>query len=111
MFAAIAWILISKRLMRRRSAVMVTASVYWIGAVILAPVVMTTSGVPSLHYATRAWMAVAEQGPLATASTTVVWNWGPKRVPASQAGICANLEPLAGAILGVALLHEPLGTK
>jgi len=35
MFAAIAWILISKRLMRRHSAVMVTAFVYWIGTAIL----------------------------------------------------------------------------
>ena len=83
MFAAIAWILISKRLMRRHSAVMVTAFVYWIGTAILAAVVITTWGVPSAHYSTSAWVAVAEQGLLATASTTVLWNWGLKRVPAS----------------------------
>jgi drug/metabolite transporter (DMT)-like permease len=109
MFASTAWILISKRLMRRHSAVMVTTSVYCIGAVILAAVVIITSGVPSLHYSTRVWIAVAEQGLLATASTTLLWNWGLKRVPASQAGIFANLEPLVGAILGVSLLHEALG--
>ena len=109
MFAALGWILISKRLMRRHSAVMVTAFVFWIGTILLAMVVMTTSGVPSLHYSTRAWIAVAEQGFFATASTTVLWNWGLKRVPASQAGIFVNLEPLVGAILGVSLLHEDLG--
>jgi len=109
MFAAIGWILISKRLMCRHSAVMVTASIFWIGTILLAMVVMTTSGVPSLHYSTRAWIAVAEQGFFATASTTVLWNWGLKRVPASQAGIFVNLEPLVGAILGVSLLHEDLG--
>ena len=109
MFAAIAWILISKRLMRRHSALMVTALVYWIGAVILAAVVITTWGVPSTHYSTRTWIAVAEQGLLATASTTVLWNWGLKRVAASQAGVFVNLEPLVGAILGVSLLHEGLG--
>jgi drug/metabolite transporter (DMT)-like permease len=109
MFAAIAWILISKRLMQRHSAVMVTAFVYWIGTVILAAVVITTSGVPSLHYSSRVWVAVVEQGLFATASTTVLWNWGLKRVPASQAGIFVNLEPLVGAILGVSLLHEQLG--
>jgi drug/metabolite transporter (DMT)-like permease len=81
MFAAIAWILISKRLMRRHSAVMVTASVYWIGTVILAAVVITASGVPSTHHSTSAWVAVAEQGLFATASTTVLWNWGLKGVP------------------------------
>jgi drug/metabolite transporter (DMT)-like permease len=90
---------------------MVTASVFWIGTVMLAVVVITTSGVPSLQYSTRAWIAVAAQGLLATASTTVLWNWGLKRVPASQAGIFVNLEPLVGAILGVALLHENLGPK
>jgi len=109
MFAAIAWILISKRLMRGHSALMVTASVSWIGTILLAVVILTTFGVPSLHYSTRAWVAVAEQGLFATASATVLWNWGLKRVPASHAGIFVNLEPLVGAILGVLLLHEVLG--
>ena len=109
MFAAIAWILISKRLMLRHSAIMVTAFVFWIGTALLAVTVVTSSGEPSLHYSTRAWIAVAEQGFFATASTTVLWNWGLKRVPASQAGIFVNLEPLVGAILGVSLLHENLG--
>jgi drug/metabolite transporter (DMT)-like permease len=106
MFPAIAWILISKRLMRQHSAVMVTASVYWIRTVILTDVVIITAGYPSVHYSTRVWFALAEQGLLATASTSVLWNWGLKRVPASQAGIFVNLEPLVGAILGVWLLHE-----
>ncbi len=109
MFAAIAWILISKHLMRQHSAVLVTASVYWMGTVILAAVVVSTLGVPSLHYSNHAWVAVAEQGLFATANTTLLWNWGLKRVPASQAGIFVNLEPLVGAILGVSLLHEVLG--
>ena len=109
MFAAIAWILISKRLMREHSPVMVTGFVYWLGTLLLVAVVVTKSGIPSLHYSHRVWVAVAEQGLLATASTTLLWNWGLKRVPASQAGIFVNLEPLVGAILGVSLLHETLG--
>ena len=109
MFAAIAWILISKRLMGRHSPLTVTAFVYWIGTLLLAVVVVTTSGVPTLHYSTRAWIALAEQGFFATACATVLWNWGLKRVPASQAGIFVNLEPLVGAILGVSLLHDVLG--
>ena len=108
-FAAISWILISKRLMRRHTALMVTASVYGISTLMLAGVVATKSGVPSLQYSSRVWIAVAEQGILATASTTVLWNWGLKWVPASQAGIFVNLEPLVGTILGVSILHEVLG--
>ena len=79
------------------------------GTVMRAATVTITSGIPSLHYSTRAWVAVAEQGLVATASTTVLWNWGLKRVPASQAGIFVNLEPLVGAILGVSVLREVLG--
>lgn len=109
MFAAIAWILISKQLMRQHSAVMVTAFVYWIGTAILVVLVITTSGIPSGQYSATAWFAVAEQGLLVTAGTTLLWNWGLKRVPASQAGIFVNLEPLIGAILGVSVLHEVLG--
>lgn len=110
MFAAIAWILISKRLMREHSALMVTGIVFWIGTAILAAIVATAWGVPSVHFSTRAWLAVAEQGLLVTAGATVLWNWGLKRVSASQAGIFVNLEPLVGAIMGVSLLHETLGS-
>lgn len=109
MFAAIAWILISKRLMRRHSALMVTAVIFWIGTLLLAAFNVMAWGPPSMHYSLRTWLAVVEQGVLATATTTVLWNWGLKRVPASQAGVFANFEPLVGAMLGVGLLNERLG--
>ena len=87
---------------------MVTAFVYWIGTMMLAAVVTTVSGLPSVHYSSGAWVAVAGQGLLATATTAVLWNWGLKWVPI-QAGIFISLEPLVGAILGVSVLHEILG--
>jgi len=71
MLASVAWILISKHLMRRHSPLMVTAFVFWIGTALLAVVVVTTSGVPSLHYSPRAWIAVAEQGFFALNPTSV----------------------------------------
>jgi drug/metabolite transporter (DMT)-like permease len=109
LFGAVGWILISKRLMQRHPPLMVTALVYCIGTLILAAAVVTTSGLPSMHYSFRAWVAVAELGLLATATTAVLWNWGLKRVPESQAGIFINLEPLVGTLLGVLVLHEILG--
>src|SRR5436309_1642343 len=48
-------------------------------------------------------------GVLATTVTTYLWNWGLARVPASQACVFVNLEPVVGAILGVVLLHDILG--
>lgn len=109
LFGSIGWILISKRLMQRHSPLIVTTVVYWIGTLMLVAVVMTASGLPSVHYSLHAWVAVAMLGLLSTATTAVLWNWGLKRVPESQAGIFINLEPMVGAILGVSVLHENLG--
>jgi drug/metabolite transporter (DMT)-like permease len=57
----------------------------------------------------KAWLALAASGLLCTASTTLLWNWGLTQVPASQAGVLLNMEPLIGSLLGVFLLHESLG--
>ena len=48
-------------------------------------------------------------GLLATTVTTYLWNWGLAQVPASQAGVFLNLEPVVGAVLGVVVLHDVLG--
>jgi len=109
MLAATGWILTSKRLMHHHLPLIVTAFVFWIGTTLLFVAAVSTSGIPSVHYSAAAWGAVAAQGLFATAITTMLWNWGLKRVPTSHAGIYVNLEPVVGAILGVSLLHESLG--
>ncbi len=48
-------------------------------------------------------------GVLCTATTTLLWNWGLTQVPASQAGVLLNMEPLMGSLLGVLVLRETLG--
>ena len=57
----------------------------------------------------KAWGALAASGLLCTASTTLLWNWGMTQVPASQAGVLLNMEPLIGSLLGVLVLGERLG--
>jgi drug/metabolite transporter (DMT)-like permease len=49
-------------------------------------------------------------GILATTVTTYLWNWGLAHVPASQAGVFLNFEPVVGTLLGVILLHDVLGS-
>ena len=39
----------------------------------------------------------------------LLWNWGLTQVPASQAGVLLNMEPLIGSLLGVLVLGETLG--
>ncbi len=109
--AAVAWILLSQRLMKegRHSPIVASAYVITAGALILAIWVIGTEGFPPVHLSARGWASVLASGLLATTVTTYLWNWGVARVPASQAGVFLNFEPVVGAILGVALLHDILG--
>jgi drug/metabolite transporter (DMT)-like permease len=112
LIAAVAWVLLSQRLMkagRDYSPMVTSAYVMTAGTVMLAAWVVATEGLPSVHLSFRTWASVAASGLLATTVTTYLWNWGLARVPASQAGVFVNLEPVVGAILGVILLHDILG--
>jgi len=107
---ALFWILMNKSLMTRHSAIVVTAYGLVAGTVMLLVYVPFAWGVPPIHgVSLKAWGALAASGVLCTATTTLLWNWGMTQVPASQAGVLLNMEPLIGSVLGVVLLHERLG--
>jgi len=107
---ALGWILLNKQLMQWHPPVVVTSYGLLSGAAMLAVVVLATRGMPPLHGVSgRAWLALAASGLLCTASTTLLWNWGIHRVPASRAGVFLNLEPAVGSILGVQVLGDRLG--
>ncbi len=112
LFGGVAWILISQRLMKTGRYSPVTASAYIItaGTLMVVVWVLVTEGLPPVHLSARTWACVVASGILATTVTTYLWNWGLARVPASQAGVFLNLEPVVGAILGVILLHDVLGS-
>jgi drug/metabolite transporter (DMT)-like permease len=111
LFAGVAWILLSQTLMRRDySPIMTSALVILTGTVLLAGWVLATDGLPTFSdVSPGTWASVAAMGILATAVTTLLWNWGLEHVQASQAGVFINLEPVVGAILGVALFRESMG--
>ena len=110
MVIALFWILINQRLIARHSPVVVSAYGLLAGFLMLCVCVPPVWGVPPVHgISLKAWGALAASGLLCTASTTLLWNWGMTRVPASQAGVLLNIEPLMGSVLGVAILHEHLG--
>jgi drug/metabolite transporter (DMT)-like permease len=111
---ALAWILINKRLMQRHSPVTVTAYGVAAGTAMLLLVVpilyrQPFGPPPIAAISLKAWLALAASGLLCTAATTLLWNWGLTQVPASQAGVLLNMEPLIGSLLGVFLLRESLG--
>jgi drug/metabolite transporter (DMT)-like permease len=108
--AGVVWVLLSQRLMRRHSPVATAALVYMIGTAALIVWVVATAGVPVLsHLSERTWVSVVTMGVAGTAAATLLWNWGLARVPASQAGVFVNLEPVIGAILGVLVFHDRFG--
>jgi len=117
---ALAWILLSKKLMETHSPPVVTSYSILVGTAMLAVVVLgpwlikplTHSDAqppPFLHMSTFAWTALAISGLFCTALTTLLWNWGIHHVPASRAGVFLNIEPALGSWLGVRLLGEHLG--
>jgi drug/metabolite transporter (DMT)-like permease len=102
----------NKRLMQRHSPIVITAYGLVAGTLMLAIIVPVAFGVPPVaHISGKAWAALLASGLLCTATTTLLWNWGLTQVPASQAGILLNMEPLIGSLLGVLVLGETLGTS
>lgn len=107
---ALFWILLNKQLMERHSAVVVTAYGILLGTLMLVVWVVAKDGLPPVHgISLKAWLALAASGFLCTSTTTLLWNWGLTQVPASQAGVLLNMEPLIGSLLGVFVLGEHLG--
>ena len=110
LFIALFWILFNKQLMERHSPVVITAYGIALGTAMLLVWVPLQYGMPPVaHVSLKAWMALAASGLLCTATTTLLWNWGLTQVPASQAGVLLNMEPLLGSLLGVFVLGEHLG--
>ena len=120
LFTALAWILLSKKLMQTHSPLVVTAYTILSGTVMLAawvlgpwllnPLTHSAAQPPPLaHVSATAWVALAISGLLCTATTTLLWNWGIHHVPASRAGVFLNIEPAMGSFLGVQFLGEHLG--
>jgi drug/metabolite transporter (DMT)-like permease len=117
---ALAWVLLSKRLMLTHRPPVVTAYTIMAGTVMLAAWILTpwlvkpwipnhSQPPPFAHVSATAWIALAISGLACTATTTLLWNWGIHHVPASRAGVFLNIEPALGSYLGVRLLGEHLG--
>lgn len=117
---SLAWILLCKKMMEAHSPAVVSAYtilcgtlmlVLWVlGPWLLSPLThQQVEPPPFFHVSLTAWVALAISGLFCTATTTLLWNWGIHRVPASRAGVFLNIEPALGSWLGVQLLGEHLG--
>ena len=107
---SLVWILGNKDLLNRHRTLEVSARSLMVGTVMMLIWVWLQYGPPPVHgISPKTWLSLAASGLLCTASTTMLWNWGMTQVPASQAGIFLNMEPVIGSLLGVLVFHEQLG--
>jgi len=108
---ALFWVLLNQHLVvAGHSPIVITAYGLCAGTLMLIVFVPFAYGPPPVHgVSLKAWLALIASGILCTALTTLLWNYGMTRVPASQAAVLLNMEPLIGSLLGVFVLHESLG--
>jgi drug/metabolite transporter (DMT)-like permease len=104
-----AYSLLGRGVLIRHPVARVTAhSVVW-GAVSIAPLALHEWRVgPSPAWTTNAIVGTVYLGVVITALGYAVWNWCLERLGAARVAAFVNVQPLAGALLGVWWLHEPL---
>ena len=104
-----AYSLIGRGVLTRHPVARVTAhSVAW-GAVSIAPLALYEWGVgPPPSWTAAAIAGTVYLGVVITALGYAVWNWCLDRVGAARVAAFVNVQPLAGALLGVWWLREPV---
>jgi drug/metabolite transporter (DMT)-like permease len=108
LFAAVAMILVSKRLIPQHGSLHATAVTIVIGTILL----LTSAGASHrlrFHFPAHIWGAAIAQGVFATAGAYLFWNWGLSHMAASRAGVFLDLEPVMGTVLRILILPERLG--
>jgi len=97
------------RLLRNRDPIAVTALQLMAAAVIVLPIAITTEPRMTGPVSASALLATLGLVIVGTVGPTTLFAFGQSRVAADVAGAFLNIEPLVGALLGMALFAEPLG--
>jgi drug/metabolite transporter (DMT)-like permease len=101
--------LFGRDVLARHKAVPVTAwSILW-GLVVMVPfTVAEWVGGDRPEWTGTTVLGTLYLGLVITALGYLLWNWGLERVEAPRLAIFVNIQPVAGALLGVVALHEAL---
>lgn len=94
-------------LTRHPVSVVTALSIVW-GAAAMIPLAWLEWRGHEPAWTARAVVGALYLGIVITALGYTVWNWCLERLGASRAGIFVNVQPLAGALIGVWWLREPL---
>jgi drug/metabolite transporter (DMT)-like permease len=100
------WLYAVRHAPKETSEVDVSCAAIVIAAVLLALGVSLFHGPPSLRLSAVAWAGLVGQALFSTVLATIAWQLGAPRVASAAAGVFINLEPLVGALIGVAVFHD-----
>jgi len=105
-----AYSLLGRGVLGRYPVIVVTAwSIVW-GALATAPLAWLEWRAGLMpRWTPGAIVGTLYLGVVITALGYAVWNWALERAGASRVAIFVNVQPVAGAVIGVWWLHEPLG--
>lgn len=104
----LAWLVVLKRAPAVKAPMAVPAVSIVVAALSLAPVSFVMHGAPDLSLSAAAWGGIIGQGVFCTLLATAAWQYGLARVGSTTAGVFVNMEPLAGAVIGVLLFGDVL---
>jgi drug/metabolite transporter (DMT)-like permease len=103
--------IMSQKIMLSYSPLDTTILTFWIGTVILIPLVICIYGIPPTDLNLNVWISLIIQGILCTSCAYLFWNYGLQKIPMSKAGIYANIEPIAGVVFSSILLSEKISIQ
>jgi drug/metabolite transporter (DMT)-like permease len=104
--------LVAKGVLRRYSALRVTAWTALCGVACLAP--LSAGSLAGLRWASvraGSWEALAFSSVGASVATIVLWNYGLARVGVTRATVYSYLQPFLGVIFAALLLGDRLGLR
>jgi drug/metabolite transporter (DMT)-like permease len=93
-------------------AVVVTAIIAALGALMLLPVAIAETAIEGLPTLSGLdWLAILYLGAIASGAAYMLYNYALRHMDASQAGVYTNLIPIVGVITGVIVLGEELTAR
>ena len=104
----VGWILLLRRVPQTLDPIAASCAAVLIGTLVDLPIVLSLHGPPALRFSALAWSGIVGQGILSTILATVAWQLGASQVSAASSGVFLNLEPLVGALFGVAMFGDPM---
>jgi drug/metabolite transporter (DMT)-like permease len=100
----------SKPYIQRSGAVPFTVVAMAAGALSLLLLAWTSGGLAAVRrFGAPEWSAIGFLGVLGSAATFYLWSFALERTTPTRVAVSVTVNPIAAAIFGALLLHEPIG--